>query len=358
MQPELSGGLPPLGQDVNGFLYLLSSHIFFLQSGTNYGYNSDVSTAMSGYAAGASLAMADNTGLWINQTAGNTTNPDAGGAGWAPLITYGVSNITGLTGGTVNLTAAQTKYFVINLSGTLTSNLILNLPPNFQSWLIVNNTTGAFTVTVQTAAGGSSGVIVPQGGPTSPTGVYSIGDGNIYNSVAPLSVPISQAATGLTLAERTSAGYLLATYFNQSSAIESPAVGSVFVQNTAADGYLRKISNANFITALGLATLANPTFTGVPKAPTAAANTNTTQVATTAFVQTAVSAQTVKCGVVVLNNGANSVTFPVAFPTSCSGVVLTPYGAGATYYITAYSRSGFSANVGVTQDYFYVAVGS
>lgn len=37
------------------------------------------------------------------------------------------------------------------------------------------------------------------------------------------------------------------------------------------------------------APLANPAFTGTPKAPTASAGTNTTQIATTAFVQTAVS---------------------------------------------------------------------
>ena len=39
------------------------------------------------------------------------------------------------------------------------------------------------------------------------------------------------------------------------------------------------------------ANLASPTFTGTPKAPTAAAGTNTTQLATTAFVQTAVSSK-------------------------------------------------------------------
>lgn len=44
-------------------------------------------------------------------------------------------------------------------------------------------------------------------------------------------------------------------------------------------------------TALGLkAPLADPTFTGTPAAPTAVAATNTTQIATTAFVQTAVNA--------------------------------------------------------------------
>ena len=38
----------------------------------------------------------------------------------------------------------------------------------------------------------------------------------------------------------------------------------------------------------GTATIASPTFTGVPAGPTAAANTNTTQLATTAFVMTEV----------------------------------------------------------------------
>lgn len=37
------------------------------------------------------------------------------------------------------------------------------------------------------------------------------------------------------------------------------------------------------------ADLASPNFTGTPTAPTASAGTNTTQIATTAFVQTAVS---------------------------------------------------------------------
>ena len=47
----------------------------------------------------------------------------------------------------------------------------------------------------------------------------------------------------------------------------------------------------------GSATLASPTFTGVPAAPTAAADTNTTQIATTAYVQTelgAVSSDSIK----------------------------------------------------------------
>ena len=48
---------------------------------------------------------------------------------------------------------------------------------------------------------------------------------------------------------------------------------------------------ANFDTELNKkAPIASPTFSGTPKAPTAAAGTNTTQIATTAFVQSAVAA--------------------------------------------------------------------
>ena len=45
-------------------------------------------------------------------------------------------------------------------------------------------------------------------------------------------------------------------------------------------------SSANVVDALNAVSLASPVFTGTPVAPTASANTNTTQVATTAYVQT------------------------------------------------------------------------
>ena len=49
------------------------------------------------------------------------------------------------------------------------------------------------------------------------------------------------------------------------------------------------------ITGAGGALLASPTFTGVPAAPTAMAGINCTQLATTAFVQAAISAATGVC---------------------------------------------------------------
>ena len=60
-------------------------------------------------------------------------------------------------------------------------------------------------------------------------------------------------------------------------------IGDVTI-TTAATGDLLKWSGSAWINTAGYAPLASPTFTGTPSAPTAAAATSTTQIATTAFV--------------------------------------------------------------------------
>jgi hypothetical protein len=359
MQPILGGGLPPFGQDMNGFLFLISSHTMYLQCGQLYPFNATLAADIGGYLAGTVLGMTDGTGMWLNLTNGNTTNPDTGGAGWVPLTAYGFTNLTGLTGGNVTPTANQSKYPVIVLNGALTSNLTILMPQNVQEWLIVNNTTGAFTTTVKTAAGGSTGVAVAQGGYSAPVGVYSIGDGNIYQTVAPLSVAISQSPTPLTLAERTAAGYLTAVYFNQSSSLEAVTVGAVFVQNTAADGYLRKISLANFLAQA----LANAALTGIPTAPTPATGDNSTKIATTAFVNAQLGgvAVTFRTGTFnIVGNNNPAVVFATPFPNACLGAVCSVPSGGFQPGASGFTRTGFQANgnaVG-TQLATYIAWGS
>lgn len=248
MQEEISGGKPPLGQDFNGVLYTLTTHLFALQAGQPYLFDSGVESSISGYAVGALLGMSDGSGLWLNQTVDNATDPDGGGsAGWVPGISYGIATLSGLTGGTVTATPAQSRRPIIRLQGALTSNLIVVLPITIQEWLIVNSTTGAHTTTVKTAAG--TGVIVAQGGAGSPVGVW--GDGtNINPLVAPLSVAIDVAPTANTIVERDNTGNVFARYLNSSTALEVPSIGAVFVQNAAADGYLRKISLSQFASQL------------------------------------------------------------------------------------------------------------
>ena len=64
---------------------------------------------------------------------------------------------------------------------------------------------------------------------------------------------------------------------------------AVTVDSAMSSSSTNPVQNKVINTALGnKANLASPTFTGTPKAPTAAAGTNTTQIATTAFVKAAV----------------------------------------------------------------------
>lgn len=73
---------------------------------------------------------------------------------------------------------------------------------------------------------------------------------------------------------------------------DSIAITGTATAPTAAPGTnTTQLATTAFVAALGAlkADLASPTFTGTPAAPTATAGTNTTQLATTAFVTTAVS---------------------------------------------------------------------
>jgi hypothetical protein len=71
-----------------------------------------------------------------------------------------------VTGGTVALTPTEAGNSIWILTGTLTSNLTLKFPsntaPGKRAPLVVNSTTGAFTVTVSPFSGGA-GVAVTQG---------------------------------------------------------------------------------------------------------------------------------------------------------------------------------------------------
>jgi hypothetical protein len=385
MQSELSGGQPPLGQDMNGFLFLLSSHLTFLQSGQLYQFDADVSTAIGGYPAGAVLAMADSSGLWLCTANGNTTNPDTApfgdNIGWIAVYSNGVGVMTGLTGGQVPIPNAQSKKSIVVLSGALSSNLQINMPRTVQSWLFVNNTTGAFTTTVGTTVG--TGVTVPQGGYAAPTGVYSVGDGNIYPTVAPLGLPISQTNVPLSIAERDNLGNLIATAFIalEAQANESPSFlwsdfgnGSLNrVPLTYAEAIMQlsaiggQVANGQVpqsaVTQYAAAILASAALTGIPTAPTAAAGTATSQVASTAFVNP--GSGSTGAGRYRKNpdgtidqwgsfnvgggGGVSSHTFPIAFPSALESLtygILCPGGTGgAGSYVenlTAASAAGFT----------------
>lgn len=313
MEPVVGGGIPPEGQDFNGIFFAITAHLYYLQSGQRWPYNSAVAAAIGGYPVGAQVASTDGVTVWSSLVANNTDDPDAtGNISWEPATNYGALGIN-VSNVNVTLSPQQAKFKLLIFVGVLTGNVSIIFPPLAKDWLLVNLTTGNFNLTARLAA--STGVNVPQGGYANPLGIYggAVSGGSpqlateIYPTVAPLGIPISQGPDPLTLAERTNAGYILATYLNQNSPDnENPAVGQFFVEATNGDGFLRKagfayiesVMNLAFISGqvtagqvpVGAVTqyspqiLASAALTGTPTAPTQAAGTANTTVATTAFV--------------------------------------------------------------------------
>jgi hypothetical protein len=134
--------------------------------------------------------------------------------------------------------------------------------------------------------------------------------------------------------------YIKATNFTAKDGLPSGNSGKI-IKGTEIDVELTAIASA----ISSKADTASPTFSGTPLGPTAATGTNTTQLATTAFVQTAVAASVPSGGIIIWSGSV------AAIPTGwvlCNGSNSTPdlrdrfvVGAGSTY---AVGNTGGSAN--------------
>lgn len=206
MTPVIAGGIPPAGGDFNGILNAITQSVRWACAGGQYQYDSTFSATVGGYPKGALIQSAGGDVVWLNLNDDNVTNPDSG-SGWVPAIRYGVTSIA-MAGANVTLTSAQAAKETIIISGTLTANVQLIMPAWAETWMIINNTTGAFTVAVKTASG--SGVNLAAG-----TTSQIYGDGtNIYyeslmvrNNLGEIKAAgtNSQAAARLNLALGTAA---------------------------------------------------------------------------------------------------------------------------------------------------------
>jgi hypothetical protein len=183
-QPLEVGGLPPQGEDFNGAMNQVARFVWWQMAGGAIPFDPTWSadSHINGYPQGAKVAAADLQGVWISLIENNTANPDTTGTGWAPGFAYGTYNATGLTGGTTTLTPAQAMKPRITFSGALTADATIILPAWLYNWSFFNMTTGAFLLTVKTAAG--AGINVPQNG--LPVAAY--GDGTNIVSAAPSNV--------------------------------------------------------------------------------------------------------------------------------------------------------------------------
>ncbi|MFM0405215.1 gp53-like domain-containing protein [Paraburkholderia dipogonis] len=97
--------------------------------------------------------------------------PSSSPTWWVPLYNYGDTPVGGLTNANVTLSSTQAARAHLTFSGALTAPINIVFPNWVKDWTVVNNTTGAFSLTCKTAAG--TGVAIPQNG--SPTKIR--GDG-------------------------------------------------------------------------------------------------------------------------------------------------------------------------------------
>lgn len=245
----------------------------------------------------------------------------------APIVT---------TGGTTVLTVTQAAAATITVTGVLASNAIIQVPSTVRSWGVVNKTTGAYTLTVQAAAG--TGSTVTQG---KTDRVQYDGANVVYASADTTTQALSDssdAQASTRFVQR--AVSLVGGFYQDTGAVNALVITTVPVTTSLVGGesFRVRVANTNTITTptlnvgtgaitivredggaleagdLPLASILNvtyvvatnrfvanevlpsqyldsPAFIGAPTAPTAAPGTATTQLATCGFVQTAQTTQ-------------------------------------------------------------------
>jgi hypothetical protein len=353
--PISSGGVPPFGSDVNGILNEITAITQWQQAGGFFFYDSSFSTTIGGYPKGAILQSSSNSGLWISTAENNTTNPDTGGAGWMSLAFEGSQAIT-VTTADVTVTQLQSAYPVLIISGALTAARSLIMPAIVGEWIVQNNTTGAFNLTVKTASG--TGVVATQ---SQSTFLYGDGTNILFadsSKVASFNgrvgtvtlnatdvttalgyTPIGPNLTGAitSTGNATSLGISSFTSANLAAALtdETGTGANVFANNPS-------LSSPTFTNpTLGTPSsgnLANCTFPILNQNTTGNAGTVTNGVYIYQFLllqgnngyAAFPGGLIMQWGVVVLGNGGNQVvTLPIFFPNACLNV-LTSYGATPT----------------------------
>lgn len=147
----------------------------------------------------------------------------------------------------------------------------------------------------------------------------------------------------------------LSTFLNKIKELLSGKQDSLTFDSTPTSGSSNPVTSGGVYTALdSKANLASPTFTGTPKAPTASASTNNTQIATTAFVKTAVgnyvptSAKGAANGVCPLD--ANSKIDSQYLPSYVDDVVEAYIRSGQTALSSAWLATGSASGTVITPE--------
>ena len=337
------------------------------------------------------------------------------------------------------LTGTNLNRIAYQFSGVLTANMQIIVPNTIQQYWVRNTTTGAYSLTVKTAAGTGVSVVqngaaimycdgtnvveadtnnlstpvsIAQGGTgatTAGTALINLGGTSLgigiftavnaavarasigaaasganadITSLTGLTTPISvaQGGTGQTtytngqlLIGNTTGNTLTKATLTAGTGITvTNSTGSITITNTGPDtfpgagiaystGTAWGTSYSTSGTGTVVALAASPGLTGIPTAPTATVGTNTTQIATTAFVTAtsfvaALPGQAGNADKFVTTDGTNASWSYVPLTTGVSGVLpvanggtngtaaptagAVPYGTGTAYAFTAAGTAG------------------
>lgn len=165
-----AGGIPPFGQDFNGIFKVVTQWEQWYQAGGPIAYDATFQTAITGYPLGAKVGSASVVGrYWTSTTDGNTTNPDASGAGW-----LGSQDLV------VPATGAQLQF---------TSATVLTLAPKNGGLLWVNGFNYVVPASLTVTNGGL--------GANTPYYVYAAISGGVMVLDAPSTTGYALAANGM-----------------------------------------------------------------------------------------------------------------------------------------------------------------
>ena len=215
-----------------------------------------------------------NSGVWGNNTNENLEVIDAAIGGYLSKSVAGGANVTLTTANrdpnveTTNESANK----VIELTGTLTDNIYVFVPAVEKEYIIFNNTSGAYTVTIAPTGHSANGVAVTQGAHTimynkSGTSMVDL----FANSLGTLSVIGNATISGVLSGNASGISAINASNVSSGTIDDARLTGNVTLNNastisagTLADGRLSGNVTLNNASTISAGTLASDRLPTVP----------------------------------------------------------------------------------------------
>lgn len=293
-----------------------------------------------------------------NRTITDTVTAAAGANTVTNLFGMIGNMIKRITGKTTWYTAPATTLEAANTHITATSSAHGATSANTASAIVQRDASGNFIANTITAAlNGLAATATKLANTRTINNVAFDGTANI-TIADDTKAPIAHSSAATTYGVSTASAYGHAMASSAAPLVNGTAAAGTDNGKFAREGHVHPTDTTR-------APLASPVLTGVPTAPTAAAGTNTTQIATTAFVQAAAAAaydgghiftengyQKLSNGLILQWGRATGTNpaqynFPIAYPTACLGVYITRIGGSNYVNVWTWTTTYFTGDVTV-----------